>query len=397
MILEASRIGGTWWNSTYPGAEVDVGSHLYCCSRSRPEASQFASRRRGHLTSQSRSSPPARPVNPRLVLHTHRGLAYKARTMAVVHGLTRGDAVLMPAPMAHISGLLNGVLVPGTVPMRARFMARWDPERGLELVQRDRITFMIGPTTLFVSLIDAPGFTTERVDSLRLVSSGTAGVSPAFIDDAGARLGALVKRSYGTTEAPTVTTTHAGDPTGRGRNCDGRSTGAAELRITDPMTGREQVSDHVGEVWLRGPELFVGYADAEQTRATVTRGWFRTGDLGAVDADGWLTIVGRIKDLIIRGGENIATAEIESVLEAHPAVRNAVAVGMPDARLGERVCVFVVASEPFDLNDCRRWFERRDVARYKTPEQVGKSPSCRCLRRARPTAPLLGTRAAALG
>ena len=133
-----------------------------------------------------------------------------------------------------------------------------------------------------------------------------------------------------------MTTTHAGDPPERGRDTDGRSTGAAQLRITDPVTGRERAPDHVGEVWLRGPELCAGYAEAEQTGVAVTRGWFRTGDLGTVDAGGWLTIVGRIKDLIIRGGENIAAAEVEAVLEAHPGVRHAVAVGVSDARLGER-------------------------------------------------------------
>jgi cyclohexanecarboxylate-CoA ligase len=102
----------------------------------------------------------------------------------------------------------------------------------------------------------------------------------------------------------------------------------------------------------------------------VTKGWFRTGDLATVDADGWLTIVGRIKDIIIRGGENIAAAEVEGVLEAHPAVREAVAVGYPDARLGERVCAFVVADGQFDLAECRAWFEQRGVARFKTPERV---------------------------
>jgi cyclohexanecarboxylate-CoA ligase len=102
----------------------------------------------------------------------------------------------------------------------------------------------------------------------------------------------------------------------------------------------------------------------------VTRGWFRTGDLATIDPDGWLTIVGRIKDIIIRGGENIAAAEVEGVLEAHPAVRQAVAVGYPDDRLGERVCAFVVTAAPFELDDCRRWFEERGVARYKTPERV---------------------------
>jgi acyl-CoA synthetase (AMP-forming)/AMP-acid ligase II len=334
---------------------------------------------------------------PKAVLHTHRALSYKARTMAAVHGLTRADAVLMPAPMAHISGLLNGVLVPGAVPMSARFMTRWDPEQGLKLIEHDRITFMIGPSTLFVSLLDAPRFTTERVESLRLVSSGTAGVSPAFIDDASARLGAFVKRSYGSTEAPTVTTTHAGDPAGRGRDTDGRSTGAAQLRIADPVTGREQAPNDVGEVWLRGPELFAGYADVQQTRASVAGGWLRSGDLGTVDAAGWLTIVGRIKDVIIRGGENIAAREVEAILEAHPDVRHAVAVGKPDGRLGELVCVFVVASQPFDLDDCRRWFEQRGVARYKTPERLVQVTDLPLLAAGKADRAALRDRAAALG
>ena len=102
----------------------------------------------------------------------------------------------------------------------------------------------------------------------------------------------------------------------------------------------------------------------------MARGWFRTGDLATVDADGWLTIVGRIKDVIIRGGENISSAQVEGVLEAHPLVRQAVAVGYPDARLGERVCAFVVASGPFDVDACRAWFEAQGIARFKTPERI---------------------------
>lgn len=307
---------------------------------------------------------------PKAVLHTHRGLAYKARSQLVMHGIGAEDATLMPLPMGHMSGLLNGALVPGVAPMHLRVMERWEPDRALDFIERDRVTFMVGPTALFVSLIDAPGFTSERVDSLRLVASGFAGVSPAFIDDTSARLGARIKRSYGSTEAPTVSTTRAGDPVERGRDTDGRSTGWARLRITDPATGRELPPGAIGELWLRGPELFVGYVDPNETRASITRGWFRTGDLGTLDEEGWLTIVGRIKELIIRGGENIATSEVETVLEAHPAVRQAVAVGMPDQRLGERVCAFVVATERFDLEECRRWFEHRGIAKYKTPERV---------------------------
>jgi non-ribosomal peptide synthetase component E (peptide arylation enzyme) len=109
--------------------------------------------------------------------------------------------------------------------------------------------------------------------------------------------------------------------------------------------------------------------DAAQTESAVLDGWFRTGDLATID-DGWLTIVGRKKDVIIRGGENIAAAEVEHVLESHPSVRQAVAVGYPDARLGERVCAVVVTDASFDLDDCRDWFAAQGVARFKTPERV---------------------------
>jgi len=333
--------------------------------------------------------------SPKAALHTQRGLAYKARVMIGVHRLRRGDAILMPAPLAHISGLLNAVLIPGVLPMRAHLMDRWVPERALEVVAQERITFMIGPPTFFVALMDAPGFSPRAVESLRLVSSGGAGVTPAFVDEASARLGARVKRTYGSTEAPTITTSTPRDSARRARETDGRVTGVAELRVSDPVTGRARAAGDPGELWLRGPELFVGYADAEQTRAAVTRGWFRTGDLATVDADGWLTIVGRIKDVIIRGGENIAAAEVESVLEAHPLVRHAVAVGYPDARLGERVCAFVVTSGPFDLDACRAWFETRGVARFKTPERVVRVDELPVLAAGKPDRAALRERAAA--
>jgi cyclohexanecarboxylate-CoA ligase len=295
---------------------------------------------------------------PKAVLHTHRGLAHKAVTMVGVHALDARDAVLMPAPLAHVSGLLNGVLVPGAAGMRGVLMARWDPERALDLIARERITFMVGPPTFFVQLMAAPGFSPARVASLRLVSSGGAGVTPAFVTEAGERLGALVKRSYGSTEAPTVTSSTAADPAARARETDGRSVGACELRLAAD-----------GELLLRGPELFAGYADPTDTRAAVRRGWFATGDLATID-DGWLTIVGRKKDLIIRAGENIATAEVEATLVAHPSIRDAVAVGYPDVEYGERVCAFVLSDAPFGLDECRKWFAARGVARFKTPERV---------------------------
>jgi cyclohexanecarboxylate-CoA ligase len=307
---------------------------------------------------------------PKAVLHTQRSLAYKARLMAGVHELGRDDAVLMPAPLAHVSGLLNAVLVPGAAGMQTVLMERWDPEAALTAIESHDVSFMVGPPTFFLGLMSAPTFSRRRVASLRLVSSGGAGVSPAFVAEASDALGCRVKRSYGSTEAPTVTTTTSSDGPHQAQETDGRPVGEVELRISDAGTGRALPPGSEGELWVRGPELFAGYADEVQTREATRRGWFRTGDLARLDDDLSLTIVGRIKDVIIRGGENIATAEVEAILEAHPSVRQAVAVGYPDARLGERVAVFVVSDEPFDLDACRAWFSQRGVARFKVPERV---------------------------
>lgn len=310
---------------------------------------------------------------PKAVLHTHRGLSWKASLMTKVHGLGVGDAVLVPAPMAHISGLLNGVLVPGAAGMRSVLMRRFDAERALALVESERITFMAGPPTFFIAMGSALGDAAGAADvsSVRLISSGGASVTPAFIEETARVFDARVKRTYGSTEAPTVTTSTNDDPFEIARDTDGRAIGLVELRISHPETGASLPTGSAGELWVRGPEMFAGYADAAQTAAVIARGgWFRTGDLATVDAQGWLRIVGRLKDVIIRGGENISASEVEAALEAHPDVRHAVAVGYPDPLMGERVAAFVESAAPFDLEECRRWFTSRGIATFKTPEKV---------------------------
>ncbi|MHB1712623.1 MAG: class I adenylate-forming enzyme family protein, partial [Acidimicrobiales bacterium] len=306
---------------------------------------------------------------PKAVLHTHQGLAYKARSMARAHGLTGADTALMPSPLAHVSGLLNSVLVPGATAMPVVMMEKWDPERGVRLVREHAVTFMIGPPTLFLGMMDVAGHR-SRVASLRLVSCGGMGVTPEFIERARDHLGATVKRTYGSTEAPTVTTCTAVDNEEKARDTDGRSVGEAVIRVVAPGTTRDVTPGGKGEVILRGPELFIGYGEASQTQEAVRLGWFSTGDLGTLDAEGWLTIVGRVKDIIIRAGENIASAEVERLLELHPGVRQAVVVGCPDERVGERVVAFVVGDDRLDVEECRRWFAERGVARFKTPESV---------------------------
>jgi len=309
--------------------------------------------------------------SPKGVLHTQETLAFKAAQMRHAHELGPDDCVLMPAPAAHISGLLNGVTLPGVVPFRTVFMARWDPEAALALIERERVTFMVGPPTFFVSMMQAPGFSSARVASLRLISSGGAGVGEAFVAEAAQAFGARVKRTYGSTEVPTIIT-------------DGRTIGPVDVRI-----------DTEGELLARGPEVCVGYVDKAQTAEAFTPdGWFRTGDLATEAADGSIEIVGRLKDVIIRGGENISAAEIEAVLEAHPDIRHAVAVGQPDPVMGERVVAFVEGSASFDLAACREWFTARGVARFKTPERVEVVDSLPLLASGKPDRTALRLRAA---
>jgi cyclohexanecarboxylate-CoA ligase len=307
---------------------------------------------------------------PKGVVHTHRSLGHKARTMPGVHGLSGRDVVLMPAPLAHVSGLLNGVLLPAAVGMTVVLMERWDPAEALELIEVEGVSFMVGPPTFFLELVDAPAFTPERVASLRVVSCGGTDVTPAFVEHATARLGARVKRSYGSTEAPTVATWHQGDPPDRAATTDGRAVGDVELRVTAPGTGAATPTGAPGELWVRGTEVFAGYVGTEPGGTFTPEGWFATGDLAAIDDEGWLTVVGRRRDVIIRGGENVAPAEVEAALEAHPAVRQAVAVGLPDDRLGEVVAAAVVADRPFDLAACRAWFAERGMARFKAPAHL---------------------------
>lgn len=309
---------------------------------------------------------------PKAALHTHRALGYKAAFMIGVHGLGRDDAVLMPAPLAHVSGLLNGVLIPGVAGIPSALMTAWDPDEALGRIEEVAVSFMGAPPVFFSQMASASGFGRERVRSMRLISTGGASVSPAFVDATAEAFGCRVKRTYGSTEAPTVTTSGPGDDPGRARDTDGRALGEVEIEVHDPETLERLGPGEPGELWLRGPELFVGYADPAANSNAFARpgGWFRSGDLGVLDESGWLQVVGRLSDIVIRAGENISASEVEAVLEAHPSIRHAVVVGVPDALLGERLAAFVESSEDFALSDCREWFERRGVTKFKTPELV---------------------------
>ena len=315
--------------------------------------------------------------------------------MARVHGLGPGRRrARCPRPMAHISGLLNGVLVPGAAGLRSVLVRRFDPEQALALVARERISFLAGPPTFFIAmaraLAEGPGV---DVSSVRLVSSGGASVTPAFVEDTARTFDCRVKRTYGSTEAPTVTTSTDDDPFEKARDTDGRAVGAVELRVSDPGDGRRAADGHArASSGSAGPRCSPATPTPTRPRAVIARGgWFRTGDLATVDADGWVRIVGRLKDVIIRGGENISASEVEAALEAHPDVRHAVAVGLSrpaHGRAGGRL---------------RRVRPRRSTSRSagagspaaawrrsRRPRRSSASITCRCSVRARPTGPRCG-------
>ncbi len=297
---------------------------------------------------------------PKGVVHTQASICYKVRQYIQVSGLTGDDTVLFPASLAHVAGLLHGVLIPGAIPMKTVLMARWDPGEALGLIEQEQATYMIGPPTFFNDLMAHPDFSPSRVSTIRFLSIGGSSVTPAFVHRTRDAFGCIVKRAYGSTEAPTVTTCTNDDDPERMANTDGRPFSPTQIRI-----------DEHGEIQVFGPEVTVGYLDPAHTAAAFTEdGWFRTGDLGHIDDDGWLTVIGRLGDKIIRGGENIDATEVEAILESHPAVSQAVALGEPDDRLGERVAAFVVAESSFDLDECRRWFSEAGAARFMTPERI---------------------------
>ena len=174
---------------------------------------------------------------PKVVLHSHRALAYKCGVQQKVHALRSEDVVLMPAPLSHVSGLVNGVLLPAFCGIRTVLMDVWDPERALQLIESEGVTYMGGPSVFLTGMVESHDFTSSRVASLRLSSMGGSTMTPTALAALAGQLGCTVKRAYGCTEAPTVTTMHADDPAAKGRETDGRPVGEAEILVVDPADG----------------------------------------------------------------------------------------------------------------------------------------------------------------
>jgi cyclohexanecarboxylate-CoA ligase len=305
-------------------------------------------------------------------VHTHQSLRAEADTIAAAHEIRAGEPLLLPMPVTHVAGLTYGILLPVTSGVTAVLMDTWDPGRALELVEREHIAVMISTPVFMRTMIDHPRFADTDTSSLRLFSLGGAGVAPAMVREGARELDCWCKRTYGSTEYPTLTTGLLGDDPERDATTDGRLIDGAELRIVDPQTGVDVAPGDLGELLVRGPEMFVGYIDPElDTDAFVDNGWFRTGDLARYDGV-YLTIVDRLKDVIIRGGENVSAQEVEALLVTHPSVAEAVCVAAPDPVMGEQVCAFVIAAAGMTpvLDELRAHLLEQGLARFKLPSRL---------------------------
>lgn len=312
-------------------------------------------------------------AEPKGVLHTHNTLAAEVMSLQRVHALTPDDRTLMPSPLTHISGVMHGILTPALLGTSAVLMDRWDAPSGLDLITRESVTYMVGAPTFLQDLLAHADATQADARSLRLFSCGGAGVSPALMRQARARFpNCVAKRVYGSTEFPTLTTTDAGDALTHGIDTEGRQIWPAEVRIADE-TATCLPPGAEGEVQGRGPECFVGYLDPSLNAETFTTdGWFRTGDLGTVDANGYLRITGRLKDIIIRKGEKISVQEVEERIAAYPGVAEVAVIALPDPSSGERACA-VVRLQPggtIELASLCAFLATTGLAKQKWPERL---------------------------
>jgi cyclohexanecarboxylate-CoA ligase len=310
-------------------------------------------------------------ADPKGVVHTHQSLRVEADTIARAHAMRRGEPLLLPMPVTHVAGLTYGVLLPVTSAITAVLMDVWEPGRALDLVARERIAVMISTPVFMRTMIDDPAFGSTDVSSVRLFSLGGAGVAPVMVREGAAAFACWCKRTYGSTEYPTLTTGRLGDSPEQDATTDGRLIEQGELRIVDPSTLVDVAPGTPGELLARGPEMFVGYLDSALDETSfVPGGWFRTGDLARFDGS-HLTIVDRLKDVIIRGGENISAQEVEALLVTHPAVREAACIAAPDPVMGEVVCAYVIPDgDAPTLDELRAHLLAAGLARFKLPSRL---------------------------
>ncbi|MBV9842286.1 MAG: AMP-binding protein [Sphingomonadaceae bacterium] len=305
-----------------------------------------------------------------------KGVQHSARSiLAEFEQLTRSrrgldEINLNPWPPGHVAGAwqMFRYLASGN-PLIA--MEAWEPGAAAALVERHRVSVCSFTPYTLMGLIDAAERDGRDLSSIKSCMVGAAPVPPTLIERCAAH-GLQTFRCYGSSEHPTVTVGYPDDPLEKRLKTEGRPMLGIEMRFVDE-DGHEMRDGEAGEIALRGPDRFIGYTDpALNARAFLPDGWFLTGDVGRLDEDGFLIISDRKKDIIIRGGENISSREVEDLLFSHPDIAEAAVVAAPDPRMSEIVCAFVIARPcaTVTLESIAAHFAAAGVARQKTPERL---------------------------
>ncbi|MCW2887266.1 MAG: cyclohexanecarboxylate-CoA ligase [Streptosporangiaceae bacterium] len=304
---------------------------------------------------------------PKGAVHSSQTLLAETRQLADAWGLGWEDVAYMAAPLQHITGVLNAMTIPLLVGACAVIADRWAPDKAVRDIVQHGATYSAGATVFLQELTEAARVADVRLP-LRMFACGGASV-PRAVMERSEEQGIPAARVYGMTELPTVTVMNRSYPFEVRAETDGAIAPGVEVRVIDDDT-RALPPGSEGELLVRGPERMIGYLDAASNQAALdSAGWFRTGDVGIVNDAGFVTVTGRLKDIVNRGGEKFSARDIEDLLLTHPAVRQAAVVPGTDSRFGEVPVAFVVldGTKQASVEELTGHLYETGLARQKTP------------------------------
>ncbi|WP_433324862.1 AMP-binding protein [Spirillospora sp. CA-294931] len=309
---------------------------------------------------------------PKGVMHSHNTLYALTRAEAGSLRLTGDDVLSMGSPMTHQAGYAYCLLMPVLLGATAVYQDAWDPALMLRLVEERGVTFAMGATTFLVDAIQEQRANPRDLSSLAVFACGGSPIPPLVVERASEVLGVRVHALWGMTENGTVTITRPDDPPDRAASSDGTPVDWMRVRVVDERDEPVPVGA-VGRLQVRGASQCLGYLGRPDLyrESLAPGGWFDTGDLARDDGFGGIRIAGRMKDIVVRGGEKVPVVEVEAALLRHPAVRDIAVVGYPDERLGERACAIVVAEgPPPSLADLTAHLAAMGMAKQYWPERL---------------------------
>lgn len=313
---------------------------------------------------------------PKAAMHTENTLFSSQKGQIELLGHDADDVVFTPSPIGHLTGIQHGYRLALMLGTTCVFQERWEPETALEWIESESCTYMAGATPFVRDLALHEDLEAYDTSSLRTIMTAGAPCPAEVVRQAHENFeNVTVYRGWGQTENTMPTLNPPDAPEEKLRATDGIPYGGMEARVRKPGEYEDALPGEEGELQVRGPFLYLGYYDdRERTDDSFTDdGWFETGDKATIDPDGYVTIKGRIKDIIIRGGENIPVREIEEYLHQHPKVADGAIVAMPDDRLQERACAYVVptdADDPLTFDEMVDYLDDQGIATQKLPERL---------------------------